>query len=303
MRGSRHVDFPNHDRRICPDFVGGRSGQAAQIAYEGFNYQPPAVASGTALGSITPAGGTGWSDATWLFNNNGFPTNPTGGLSYGALATQAGAVTDPSASNNQSYIRKSSASLMTGTAVRWFSLLLDIDSLSATPTANARAVWAGLSNDNANATSVSTNVGFSVIGNNAGNGYDMVARIGANDGTEIALTLGSPILIVGKYSLNAVGNEFMEVWLNPATSTLGGADLTSGSSAGGYSSLSASSTINGASFAFNAAGALGNTFTGTLDEIRVGDTYADVTPVIPEPASMTLLAVGGLMMLRRRRGA
>lgn len=38
----------------------------------------------------------------------------------------------------------------------------------------------------------------------------------------------------------------------------------------------------------------------TIDELRFGDTFADVAPV-PEPASMGLLAVGGLALLRRRR--
>jgi len=37
-----------------------------------------------------------------------------------------------------------------------------------------------------------------------------------------------------------------------------------------------------------------------VDEIRIGTTLADVIPV-PEPASVALLGLGGLMLLRRRR--
>ena len=38
-----------------------------------------------------------------------------------------------------------------------------------------------------------------------------------------------------------------------------------------------------------------------IDEIRFGDSYADVTPV-PEPGSLALLGLGGLLIARRRRG-
>jgi len=37
-----------------------------------------------------------------------------------------------------------------------------------------------------------------------------------------------------------------------------------------------------------------------VDEIRIGTTFGDVTP-IPEPVTMSLLALGGLALLRRRR--
>ena len=38
-----------------------------------------------------------------------------------------------------------------------------------------------------------------------------------------------------------------------------------------------------------------------LDELRVGSTYADVTPFIPEPGSATLAACAAVGLLRRRR--
>jgi hypothetical protein len=39
---------------------------------------------------------------------------------------------------------------------------------------------------------------------------------------------------------------------------------------------------------------------GVLDEIRIGATYADVTPV-PEPTTTALLGLGGLALILRRR--
>lgn len=42
---------------------------------------------------------------------------------------------------------------------------------------------------------------------------------------------------------------------------------------------------------------------GAIDEIRWGDTFADVTPFVPEPATLTLagLSVVGMLLSRRRR--
>ena len=38
-----------------------------------------------------------------------------------------------------------------------------------------------------------------------------------------------------------------------------------------------------------------------IDELRVGTTYADVTPVVPEPAALALLGAAVFPLLRRRR--
>ena len=50
---------------------------------------------------------------------------------------------------------------------------------------------------------------------------------------------------------------------------------------------------------FNPGHAVGD---GDLDELRIGTTYADVVPTaVPEPAALSLLALGGVALLGRRR--
>lgn len=283
------------------------SAAAAPIAYDGMNYPDPPTAAGSGLDGL--AGGTGWT-AAWDANNDGFKTNPGAGLSYGSLVTLTGQVQElgGTSPNNEAYYRQTSASdltTITGSANRWFSLLLDADAPTPPASAGQRLLWAGLSDSGSNATSLSSNLGFSIL--STATGYEMSARYRTTESAtpRIALDLtDATILIVGKYSYNSAGNDFMEVWLNPAGSTLGGADLNSSSSADGYAAITNTNDgqNRGASaFAINATGGIGNTFTGIFDEVRVGDTFADVTPV-PEPASLALLAAGGLLLCGRRRG-
>lgn len=40
-----------------------------------------------------------------------------------------------------------------------------------------------------------------------------------------------------------------------------------------------------------------------IDEVRVGTTWEDVTPAVPEPSTLALAGLGGLTLLRRRRQA
>jgi hypothetical protein len=40
---------------------------------------------------------------------------------------------------------------------------------------------------------------------------------------------------------------------------------------------------------------------GEVDDIRIGNDWASVVGVVPEPSSLALLGLGGLALLRRRK--
>lgn len=276
------------------------SSYAALLAYEGFNYQPPATPAGSAVFGLN--GGTNW-NAAWIGNNDGFKTAPDGGLGYGSLSTSTGAIADTSGSS-KAYIRASNATAIASsdTKTRWFSMLLNVNSLNATaPVSNTLAIWSGLSSAGANSTQRGSNVGFQIDAT-VSSGYQMYARVGTTLSSAsygISAPTGT-LFIVGKYSANPTGNDFSEIWVNPNTSLLGGTNLTNGSTAEAYLSVGAGSSIDAVSFAFNAVGTYGSSLKGSLDEVRIGDTFADVSPV-PEPASIAGLAVLGFLATRRRR--
>lgn len=118
----------------------------------------------------------------------------------------------------------------------------------------------------------------------AGGGLDLPTLAGPNNGMH---------LVVMKYEFAADAPDIVSVYFDPATGiepALADAQI----------SVAASDlliTHQGAFTNFTFSG--GGHVPGAIDEIRWGDTYADVTPV-PEPATLTLFLMG---LLALRQGA
>jgi hypothetical protein len=122
------------------------------------------------------------------------------------------------------------------------------------------------------------------------------------------LTPGDTHFIVVEAQINAADTDGTNsMWLDPASGFGDNSNIPAASgSSNGDGSTSGTwgmvSIIIGAGIATKGA-APNDTY---MDEIRVGDTWADVTaaPVVPEPAGLSLLGFGALgAMARRRRRA
>jgi len=247
---------------ICPT-------QAALILYEGFDYSP----IGTNVAG--QSGGTGaWSGA-W---DTRVGTSTTG-LTYSGLQTTGNALLAGNTFQNSRSWDTTGVGA-DGTS-NWFSGLVTVTS----DTGQNRFLFStGSSNEG---------FGFEAIG--SGGNYTIVARADGVNGSSAssAVTQNVTSLVIGRIDWSDSGNELVSIWVNPA-------DFSSVAALGVATSTASDEVDNfGQFYPRNANATAGQAI---YDEIRLGTTLADVTPV-PEPSSLAFLASAGagLFLLRRRQ--
>lgn len=249
----------------------------AAVVYEGFQY-----AAGTNLNGLN--GGTGFS-AGWVAASSPPHAITSTGLSVPGLDTSGRAVSGGLA--NDPLVRSLSTTFAgTSGTTTWVSYLLHVTSLDSA----------------SYATMFLTNSGFNVTFGKFGAFEDGLGGtyfgLGTNRGGDtllstMAVSADTTYLIVGSTTWSASGNETMSLYIDPTPGTT-------------------PPTPTFTSTAYNLkAGVKGidmrmrDYTTGwTLDEIRLGDSYAEVAPV-PEPGTSMLLlsalgAWGALGLTSRR---
>ena len=264
---------------------------AALIAYEGFNY-----ADSTALNSL--AGGTGWSDAwTAVPGTGGAAVAQSPGAIYPLLVTEG----------NTAFLQRTNQASRTLTA-----------GVLGTGATADDTIWVSFIGQRTGANSVRLfRVGFyeASTANDpkflVGEGNNDAADIwnmrftgadltGANPITSaVPITTQSLLLMKIDYNSAGLGLDDISMWINPDLS-LGEPTNVSPSFVG--------SSIGEFDLAFSVvsmrAGTLsgGNEGQGFYDEIRIGTTFADVTPV-PEPGALALIMLGvsSVFVMARRK--
>jgi len=260
---------------------------ATLIAYESFSYTGTLADGADIAGANggTPAGSPGFNGSVWRDGNTGtaaeFVYEETG-LTYtdgtNNLVTSGGATVDPDTSNPSLYFRNfdtPSGMLDTGNKV-YFSFL-------SSSVGDGSRVFGLTTSD--------TNFGLRVYRiNDGGTGRWQLQIGGTLDLADTSTTNNFNGLIVGRITMQD-GADLTEIWINPDISSeasLGTADASVTANTPGFNRF----RLEGGNFPTDL----------TFDELRIATTFAEAVP-IPEPVSLALMGLGGLLILGRRREA
>ena len=242
--------------------------QATLIAQDEFSYAIGSQIIGQGSNSNWPTAGKTWTGATTAIIE-------TGDLTYSNLAISGNSVEVQG--NNQGIFRALGVTNSTAGQTLWLSALMQIDQ-------SVGNSYAGVS-----LFSGATEKFF--FGQRIGDSKWGIERYGLG-GVDSTITTVSNVTGFLVVKLDGIAG-LISLYVNP--STLGGS---------APSTASASMTFTNFSFdTFRIQS--GGTEKLDVDELRLGTTYASVTPVIPEPATVLLLAFGGglawLLRLKQHR--
>lgn len=268
--------------------AGLATAHAQLIAYESFNYTAGSNVAGNTLSGV----------GTWVIQNTGVaPSVASGNLSVTGLQASAGnSALLPGGNYQEALLPFTNTLNSSNPGSIYFSLALNV---TGQPTAATYTLGFATGN---------TNYGAAIFTQASGAGYQIGFSNRSSGSTvtydSTVYALNSTVFLVGRYDfVSGTGNDTSALWINPSSATFGaGAAPTATLSSSGGSDIAA---IN----QFLLRGANGSPI-ATVDELRIGTTWASVTPAatpVPEPSTYAALAGAvallGVMVQRRRRAA
>jgi len=280
------------------------------------DYEPFADASGSGGTTYTVGGNlVGQTDAqgqTWFQAGSALPAAviASGNLSYSGLAPSVGNSVSLIPQNNIADRFAIGASINSGTL--YYSFLLRVPDIGTTLGAGGGFI-AGFNNTGAaSQTGSPTVLGARVLMRNVGggSGFNIGLSKASSNGSDFqfdttAFTTGDTVLIVGAYDINVLataGDDSSRMWINPNAADFGAvsapaATLTAST---GADMITAGSIQ---SFLFYQRPNTLYPNQMIVDELRIGTSWADVTPAVPEPGVAALGGLGlfAMISLYRRR--
>jgi len=257
-----------------------QTASATLIAYDGFTGYTGNVAGET--------GGSGWSGA-WVQETTDADCTMnaiTTGLTYGALTTASGAGLTTTGVRGVKYNRPfDKGSYFDAGDTVWMSILIKRNDgewdfgVEIQNTSIARPHYPG-------------NGPGLICGNTD---LSAMSRANGRDWVADAYTNGNVLFTVVRTTIHSGSTVTVDAWFDPDLSTdLSAVAIGSGDSSVGEWINGISSNPDGVLMLYSAKWDV-----HTFDEIRIATTMAEV--MVPEPATMVLLAMGGVGMLLRRR--
>ncbi len=234
-----------------------QTAQATLLAQDEFSYAVGSQIVGQGSNSDWPTAGKNWTGATTAIME-------TGDLTYSNLSISGDSVEVQG--NNQGIFRALGVTNSTAGQVLWLSALMQVDQSVGNSYAGVSLfLGGGTEKFFFGQRYVDTKWGIERFG------------LGGVDSTVTTVSNATGFLVV---KLDGIAG-MISLYVNPSTM-------------GGSAPVTASASMSFTNFSFDTFRIQsGGTEKLDVDELRLGTTYASVTPVIPEPATVLLLAFGG----------
>ena len=254
--------------------------RAQLIAYESFDYTVGSNVAGNTLSGV----------GTWAALNltTTRPTIVSGNLSVSGLASSTGQSVNLPGGNYEEAVLPFTS---TNAGSIFFSIALNL-----TTQPGAATYTLGFSTAN-------TNYGATIWTQASGAGYQIGFSNRSNSTVVYDSTvhsLNTTVFLVGRYDfISGTGNDTSALWINPSSATFGAGSAPS-------ATLTSSGGTDMAAISQFLLRGTTNSPIAIVDELRIGTTWASVTPPapIPEPSTYAALLGAlalGLVALRRHR--